>query len=116
MQEASTLVDSKNGDEIIANLATLIIFPNAKARPEHYIDKLNLTDSEFDFVKTCANPRAVLIKKKHGHSVIVNVDLSILGKHLKLFSSQDTDRKVMEGLIKEGQEDNWIPTFLGEGE
>ena len=114
MQEASTLVNSPNGDEIIANLATLIIFPNSKARPEDYITGLNLTDSEFEFVKNHPNPRHVLIKKKDGHSVIVDADLSILGKHLKLYSSKDTDRKLMEKLQAETPE-SWVESFLGEG-
>ena len=111
MQEASTLVDSPNGDEIISNLATLIIFPNSKARAEHYIDGLNLTDSEFEFVKNHPNPRHVLIKKKDGHSVIVDADLSTLGAHLKLFSSKDTDRKKMESLIEE-ESSNWVDHYL----
>lgn len=113
MQEASTLVDSPNGNEIIENIATLIIFPNSQARKEHYIDGLNLTDSEFDFIKNHPNPRDVLIKKKEGHSVVVNADLMRLGSYLKLFSSKDTHRKEMEYLIKEDPS-SWIDNFLQE--
>ena len=135
MQEASTLVESQNGDEIISNLATLIIFPNAKARQQHYIDGLNLTESEFEFVKNHPNPRHVLIKKKDGHSTIIDADLSILKDHLKLFSSKDTDRLSFEnilrneleaqGEVEETQEagsiakdylNSSIERFLGEGE
>lgn len=114
MQEASTLVDSPNGDEIISNIATLIIFPNSQARTEHYIDGLNLTDSEFNFIKNHPNPRDVLIKKKDGHSLVVNADLMILGNHLKLFSSKDTDRKKAEHLMEQDMK-SWIDNFLQEG-
>lgn len=114
MQEASTLVDHELGDEIISNLATLIIFPNEKARTEHYIEKLGLNDSEFDFVKNCPNPRNVLIKKKDGHSVIIDTDLTIIDQYLKLFSSRDTDKKRMKLLIKE-KGIGWVSEYLKEG-
>ncbi len=112
MQEASTLVRSKNGDEIISNLATLIIFPNAKAQPQDYVDGLGLTESEFEFVKNHPNPRHVLIKKRDGDSVIIDADLSCLGNDLKLFSSKDTDRKILENV--ELQQENWVPNYLRE--
>ncbi len=111
MQEASTLVESQSGDEIITNLATLILFPTPKARAEHYIDGLGLTDSEFYWIKNCPNPRNVMIKKMGSNSVIVDVDLSIIGDYLKLFSSKDVDRKKMEKLISVDQF-NWVSNFL----
>lgn len=111
MQEASMLVDHPLGDQIIANIATLIIFPNTNARRQDYVDKLSLTDIEFDFVKNCTNPRLVLVKKKDGHSVIINVDLSILGNHLSLFSSKDTKRAKMKELFKSDPQ-NWVEKYL----
>lgn len=112
MQEASTLVRSKNGDEIISNLSTLIIFPNSKAQAEDYITGLGLSESEFEFVKNHPNPRHVLIKKKDGHSVIIDADLSIIESDLKLFSSKDTDRKILERLESEGED--WVEKYLEE--
>lgn len=114
MQNPSNLIEHEKGGEIIENLATLIIFPNSKARKEHYIDKLNLNDNEFNFVKTCTNPRNVLIKKTGGHSVILDVDLSSLGQHLKLFLSGDKDRAEVQKLINIHQ-DNWIDEYLKSG-
>ena len=89
----------------------MILFPTPKARPEHYIDGLGLTDSEYYWIKNCPNPRNVMIKKMGSNSVIIDVDLSIIGNYLKLFSSKDVDRKKMEELISSDQP-NWVSNFL----
>lgn len=86
-QNPKSLIHSKHGKKIITNMATYIIFPDVTGEKEDYVDALGLNDSEFNWVKTPNPERQVMIKRRGGESVIVDVDLSCLGEHLNLFAS-----------------------------
>lgn len=87
VQNIASLAESQHGKKIISNLATYIIFPNPSADPSHYMEELGLNDSEFNWVRTPNPERQVMVKRRGGESVILNIDLSSLGESLKLFSS-----------------------------
>ena len=77
----------------MSHIKTYIIFPDTSAVPEDYIGNdakrgLGLTRSEFDWVRSKKTGREVMIKRSTGESVILNVDLSSLGKHLVLLRSE----------------------------
>jgi type IV secretion system protein VirB4 len=71
---------------------TVFLFPNKNSKAEDYRE-WNLTEAELSFVtgkEYREFPYAVLIKKYNiGQSAIVNLDISILGKYLKMFSSSN---------------------------
>lgn len=87
IQSPKALIESTHGKKIISNLATYIIFPDSTAEEKDYIDALGLNDSEFDWVRAPNPDRQVMVKRRGGESVILDVDLSSLGEYLKLFSS-----------------------------
>ncbi len=87
IQNLSSLVESKHGKKIIANLATYILFPDVSANKEHYMGELGLNDSEFNWIKHPNPLRQVMLKRRGGESVILDVSLASLGEYLKLFSS-----------------------------
>ena len=109
IQEPSTVTDNPHRDEIMSNLATLILFPNAKADKREYIEGLKLTDNEFNFIKECSNPRKVMIKKENSGSVVIDVNMYNLGKYLKFFSSSDTNLSLFKKLT--GTK-NWRRRYL----
>lgn len=114
-QEAKVLTGSERGMAALANMDTYIIYQNTSASPEHYIDGLGLNDEEFKWVKADngrnKNARQVLVRRKAGGSVILDVDLNILGKYLQIFSGSAKDVEVAEreiALSKEG----WVERYI----
>ena len=112
VQELSTIINSPiiKKDEFITNIATYIIFPNPTADRKDY-EQLGINDSEFNFISNPSNStaRQVLIKKNKGKSIIIDVDLSILQKYLKVFSSSSENLKLFKSIKKQ---DNYLESFL----
>jgi type IV secretion/conjugal transfer VirB4 family ATPase len=110
IQEPSILVNTPNGQAVQENLATMLVMPQPRAKEEEY-SRLGFTDREIDWIKT-PNPRhEVLVKRTAGESVIINVDLTYIGKYLYLFSGKLDDVIKAKSLQKKHPED-WIERFL----
>lgn len=113
VQELSTIINSSfiKKDEFISNIATFIIFPNPTADREDY-EQLNINDNEFNFITNSSdrsNTRQVLIKKNKGKSIIIDIDLSILGNYLKVFSSSGENLALFKELKGKN---NYVEEFL----
>lgn len=113
VQEAPVLTDSDVGNHLIKNITTFILFPSPMANEQSYIQGLGLNQEEFNWIRTPNSNREVMIKRNGGGSVILNVDLSHLGKHLKLFSSEKSDVQKMELLQ---QQEKWVEHYLDKKE
>ena len=78
------------GDMIRQQCQTAFFFRNANSRREDY-HEWPLTESELDFIlgRDFREVRyAVLVKKySTGQSAILNIDISMLGAHMKIFNS-----------------------------
>ena len=113
-QNVKHLNESGIGSVILEQCATLFLFPNEKANRKDYED-FKLTDSEWEYVQG-NNPtakkykRTVLMKKKN-ESVILNIDLSVLGKYFKLYKSDNNLVKYVNELKKQ-EGDQWVDTYL----
>ena len=81
---------------------TRYFLQNRSAAPEEY-EGWNLNDRDVAFIgqqlKVCRrHPRSVLIKRGSGESVIVDVDLSALGRWIKLFYADKAARDLAREL------------------
>jgi type IV secretion/conjugal transfer VirB4 family ATPase len=111
-QEARVLTATENGRNALENMETFIIYPNASAEEKHYMaDGLALNDREFSWVKNPSFGREVMVKRRNGGSVILNVDLGHLGSLLSLFNSRASEVERAEKLMSL-QGDAWIQSFL----
>lgn len=103
------------GEVIRGQCQTVIFFRNPQAMPEDYAT-WNLTQSELDFVfgKTYRDyPYAILLSRPAtGESVILDVNLSALGPYLKLYNSGRKNVLLVEQLIKEYGENNFVTKYL----
>ena len=103
------------GEVIRGQCQTVIFFRNPQAMPEDYVN-WNLTKSETDFIfgKSYRDfPYAILLSRPAtGESVILDVDLSGLGPYLKLYNSGRKNVLLVEELIKEYGEENFVPQYL----
>ncbi len=103
------------GEVIRGQCQTVIFFRNPQAMPEDYAN-WNLTDAETDFIFGRSYrdfPYAILLSRPStGESVILDVDLSGLGPYLKLYNSGRKNVLLVEELVKEYGEDNFVTKYL----
>ena len=69
------------------------------------LNHVRLTDSEFAWIKTANPEREVMLKRRGGQSVILNIDLENLGEYLNVFSSNIKDVRKFELSQKDNKED-----------
>lgn len=111
-QEPSVLTGSKNGQAALHNIETFIIWPNHAANPADYMEEgLGLNEREFEWVKHPRGKREVMLKRKNGGSVILNIDLSCLGPHLHILASGTDKVRLAEELIL-SEADTWLSEYL----
>ncbi|EFO9318193.1 AAA family ATPase [Campylobacter lari] len=113
-QNLSFFDDIPKGASFLENIANYIIFPTTNAQTlENMREKLSLTPTEIKFLQEAgANSRKVLLKMNlRNESAILNVDLSRLGKHLRVFSSSSDNVKLMREL-KELYPNDWRTLYL----
>lgn len=115
-QNLSFFDDIEKGASFLDNIANFIIYPTTNIQSlENMKEKIGLTDTEIKFLQEAGtNSRQVLLKMKlRNESAILNVDLSRLGKHLKVFSSSSDNVKIMKGL-KHLYPNQWREMYLNE--
>lgn len=112
VQAAKTLFDNNTFNEMKDNISTYILFPNNKAEHKYYCDEIGLNSAEFEWIKT-AGGRQVMVKKNNAETVVLNVDLSPIGKHIKVFdSSSDVVNEISK--MKAANASGWIQEYLDE--
>ena len=81
---------------------------------EWLINSMNEQEIEFIFGKSYRDfPYAILLSRPAtGESVILDVDLSGLGPYLKLYNSGRKNVLLVEELIKEYGEENFVTKYL----
>lgn len=103
------------GEVIRGQCQTVIFFRNPQAMPEDYAN-WKLTQSEVDFIfgKSYRDfPYAILLSRPAtGESVILDVNLGALGPYLKLYNSGRKNVLLVESLIKEYGEENFVTKYL----
>lgn len=113
-QSPKTIVESPLSAELLDNIASLILFPNPKADPQIYIDKLGLSPTEFQLIKN-NNPESRLFLYKHeSESIICKLDLGNLSDEIRVFSGNKSSVALAEKLINQlgAQPDQWLPQFI----
>jgi type IV secretion system protein VirB4 len=100
---------------ILEQCQTRFLFPNASASKEAYA-KFELTDFEWDYIKGFSRisrelKRSVLVKKP-GESVILNIDMSCLGKLLEIYISGSEPLKIVRELQQQWGMKDWVSHYL----
>ncbi|PZR86532.1 MAG: hypothetical protein DI537_28385 [Stutzerimonas stutzeri] len=92
---------------------TGIFLRNPMASPEDY-SEWGLTPAEFSFIanRDSSNPYAVLVKKyATGESVVLDFNLSSLGRYFNAFQSGNTDIRLLQAM-KDKHGDNFLSHYL----
>ena len=103
------------GEVIRGQCQTVLFFRNPQAMQEDYLN-WNLTQAEMDFIFGRSYrdfPYAILLSRPAtGESVIMDVDLSGLGPYLKVYNSGRKNVLLVEELVKEYGEENFVTKYL----
>ncbi|MBE8167077.1 MAG: VirB4 family type IV secretion/conjugal transfer ATPase, partial [Shewanella sp.] len=113
-QSAKDVLNSPIAHTLIEQCATFILMPNPKARREDYIDGLNLTEREFEIIKTELQPNSRQFIVKQGHeSLITGLDLCGFDDELAVISGTTDKVKLVHELVDEvgSNPDDWLPLY-----
>jgi type IV secretion system protein VirB4 len=113
-QSASDVLSSSISRTLIEQTPTKILFPNADANREEYVDGFALTDREFKLVKEELEPgtRRFLVKQGH-QSLVCELDLKGFDAELAVISGRRTAVELVSELIARhgAAPGNWLPKF-----
>lgn len=111
VQEPRAILGNEFGQDLVNSTSTFLLFRDSEGTEEEYVDGFGLSRAEFGLVQRL-RPRQVLMKRKGAESVVLNVDLSPLGKYLNIFNSSIQDVKRMRELRQRGGK--WQREFLAD--
>lgn len=87
VQDIGLMLEKLEVAELLKHFQTFFIYQNAAANKADYLN-IGLTETEFAWVKSQSAGRHMMIKRKDGESVIVEVDLSHLKEKLVYYRSE----------------------------
>ena len=102
-QSVEDFAKSKIATAVIEQSATILLLANPQAKKVDYVDRLNLSEEEFEFVKKVdPNKYKFLVRKNTGEKSIVSLDLSSVGKeNLAILSTGSTFVDEVEKIIND---------------
>ena len=113
-QSPSDALGSLISRTLIEQTATKILFPNADADPDEYMDGLNLSEREFRLIKTDIpiGSRQFLIKQGK-HSVVAELNLKGFPFYLDILSSRTANLEIAAAIQKKVGTNpaDWLPLF-----
>jgi len=112
VQSADHILRHESAQAFLNNTASFLLFPEPRAMREDYIDMLGLNEAEFAWIKsTDVKSRKVLLKRRGGESVFLDIDLMHLGNLLRVYdSSSDTVGRILD--LKREYPDEYVSRFL----
>lgn len=114
LQNIDFFKDMPKADSFISSMANYIIFPTSSLTTLEILEnRLRLSSSEIDFLKNCPKEaRMVLFKQVSlDQSAVLDVNLARLGEHLRIFSSNASDVKMLLKL-KNDYPNEWRQRYL----
>ncbi|MBR8466531.1 type IV secretion system DNA-binding domain-containing protein [Campylobacter sp. faydin G-140] len=103
-QSMSLFENMQRGSSFLDNIANYIIYPtNSEQTIQELTYSIGLTETEANFLRTTPqNSRQVLLKQRlNGKSCYLDLDLSRLNNHLRIFSSSSDNVMLMKRLKAE---------------
>lgn len=113
-QSPKSVAESSINHVILDNCATNIYFSNPQAKPTHYIDGFNLSETEFSCIKENETQSRLFLYKQEHESSLAKLNLSHSTDLLKVMSgTQATVELLSQVRLEVGDNpDKWLPIFL----
>ena len=114
-QSPSDVLASPVARALVEQTPTKVLFPNADARREDYVDGLGLNEREFALIRAelTSGSRRFLIKQAR-ESVVVELDLKGFDGEMKVLSGRSATIQELHSLIDEfvPEPDRWLPRLV----
>lgn len=113
-QSPKSVAASPISHTILDNCATNIYFANPQAKPEHYIDGFNLTESEFACIRANELQSRLFLYKQGHESALGKLNLGHLKDLLTIMSGTQASVNLLTNLREAVGDDPkvWLPRFL----
>lgn len=105
----------KHSDSLIKQTTTQIYLANSKATREEYVDKLHLSDGEFETVRNLNASERVFLIKHARDSVLARLDLTPVKWAIPLLSGRPEHKQTIDDLIALAGTDDpdaWLDDFI----
>lgn len=112
-QEPEDALRSTIAKTLVSQCATFVLLPNPKADREDYVDRLKLTDAEFDLVaKLGEDSRRFVVKQGEG-SAVAELNLRGFDDELLVLSGTPDNAELVGELVDQHGPDPavWLPIF-----
>lgn len=113
VQSADHILRHEAAQAFLNNTATYLLFPEPRAMAEDYMKVMGLNEKEFHWIKTTdPKSRQVLMKRRGGESVFLDVNLAHLGPLFNIYNSSTDAVQRLKALEEDGRHD-YVSQFLG---
>jgi len=114
-QDPNSIMNSSIGSIILKQCPTRFLFPSHAAERKDY-EIFNLTDFEWEYIKginkvSRALKHSVLVKRLN-ESVILDINLNVLGSLLQLYRSGTEPVQLVRALKQQWGGDRWVEKYL----
>lgn len=113
-QEPKDAIECEIGDTIISQMATIVCLRDQRGRPDYYVKRLGLTNTEFELVKNFEEGGRRVLIKQGDNSAIASFDLSVLaGRELKVLSGTPDNCAILDDIMSDvGNDPNdWLDIY-----
>ncbi|TCV82738.1 VirB4 family type IV secretion/conjugal transfer ATPase [Sulfurirhabdus autotrophica] len=112
-QSPADALRSKIAHTVIEQTATFIYLPNPQAKETDYTEGFNLTDREYQIIKTLPETSRQFLVKQGQNAVICELDLQGFEDELAVLSGTTANINLAESIIKKVGNDPtvWLPHF-----
>ena len=113
-QSAKTVTNSAIQHVVLDNLATMIVFPNALADRETYVEHLKLTETQLQTIKETTPESRIFLYKQDNDAMLCRLDLSALSDLIRVLSGNVKSVQLLNTIMAEMGRDPtvWLPVFL----
>ncbi len=113
-QNPEDIVGSSLGKQFLNQFPTSFILPNAKAKPDVYIDGFGLTPREYQLVKNARPDQGEVLIKKGTESILAKMNLSGMNDMLAVLSSSTDNVQICRECVAEFGDNPkiWLPEFF----
>jgi type IV secretion system protein VirB4 len=112
-QEPGDALASPIAKTLIQQTATFVFLPNPGADREDYVDRLKLTETEFDLVRGLGESSRRFLIKQGGGAAIAELNLGGFDDELLVLSGTPDMAELVEQIVAEVGDDPavWLPIF-----
>lgn len=113
-QSPKTVITSAIQHVVLDNLATMLVFPNAIADIDTYINHLKLTETQFQAIKDSTSESRVFLYKQDNDAMLCKLDLSEMPDLIGVLSGNVKSIRLLNSIMEaSGTNPNiWLPIFL----